>query len=268
MSKFSIIINTFFIFFTLLEFVFSFFRKDHVHKIQTTSLNIQSFVIGLLFKNFVLDLLYISFLVSFLTSFSRRFIDPVDYSFFNFFLCFLLLDFIFYITHRMYHKVSFFWAVHFTHHSDRTVNSSTFLRSSWVQKLYQWFFISVPIFIGFPTWVVVYCLSFMYFYQLLIHSPYFKFPKCLDKIIVTPRSHSLHHDTAINNQNCNFGEVLNIWDVMFGTYAYKDDKQKILFGVSGYKVDSLWSMQTVMLKEYFSTLFNHYGKKFFSKQNS
>ena len=188
--------------------------------------------------------------MSLIYPFVKEHIDPLLNSPLNFILCFILLDLIFYIVHRMHHSVSFFWAVHSTHHSDNYLNTGTFLRSSWVQKTYQWIFLTIPLFLGFPQSMILLCLVFIYSYQLLVHSQYVHFPKWVDKFLVTSRSHSLHHDQAVINQGCNFGEVLNIWDVMFSTYKYREKGMATTFGVAEKHKNTLWSIQTYPLKKY------------------
>ncbi|MBP6888657.1 MAG: sterol desaturase family protein [Candidatus Pacebacteria bacterium] len=162
----------------------------------------------------------------------------------------MLLDLIFYLVHRMHHSTSLFWVIHSTHHSDNYLNTSTFLRSSWFQKMYQWLFLTIPLFFGFTQSTILFCLVFIYSYQLIVHSQYVIFPKWIDKFFVTSRSHSLHHDEAIKSQSCNFGEVLNIWDVLFGTYKYRSEEMKVSFGILEKYENTLWSIQMYGLNKY------------------
>jgi sterol desaturase/sphingolipid hydroxylase (fatty acid hydroxylase superfamily) len=54
----------------------------------------------------------------------------------------------------------------------------------------------------------------------------------LEKIIITPASHHIHHSTAREHLNRNFGSKFSIWDRMFGTYVDPDDVEgPIEFGI-------------------------------------
>jgi len=52
----------------------------------------------------------------------------------------------------------------------------------------------------------------------------FGFGPVLDKLLVDPRFHRLHHmrvdPQRPNLHNCNFGQVFAFWDVLFGTALY------------------------------------------------
>lgn len=244
--------NIFLLSVVLLEFIYSKVKKDGKHSTQDTLVNTSSFVIGLLIRHYVLSVFYIGFFISLIYSFVKEYIDPLSNSAINFILCFTLLDFIFYVVHRMHHSFSFLWAVHSTHHSDNYLNTGTFLRSSWVQKTYQWVFLTIPLFLGFPQSMVLLCLVFIYSYQLVVHSQYVHFPKWIDRFLVTSRSHSLHHDEAVKNQSCNYGEVFNVWDVMFRTYKYKREDTRVTFGILEKDKNTLLSIQTSGLKKYFA----------------
>ena len=49
----------------------------------------------------------------------------------NWILAFILIDFIFYIYHRMSHRVRFLWAIHMSHHSSEEMNFAVSFRQAW-----------------------------------------------------------------------------------------------------------------------------------------
>ena len=55
----------------------------------------------------------------------------------------------------------------------------------------------------------------------------------LDWILVTPRTHEIHHSADAAHYNTNFGVLLSVWDRMFGTYrSPKDmDSAALKFGI-------------------------------------
>jgi hypothetical protein len=53
-----------------------------------------------------------------------------------------------------------------------------------------------------------------------------------EKILVTPTHHSLHHASNPEYLDKNYGDVLIIWDKMFGTFAKEKKEIKIVFGLT------------------------------------
>jgi sterol desaturase/sphingolipid hydroxylase (fatty acid hydroxylase superfamily) len=54
---------------------------------------------------------------------------------------------------------------------------------------------------------------------VLFHHGNFTFPgeKWISYLIITPHLHRTHHSTLRKEHDSNYGIVLSIWDVMFGT---------------------------------------------------
>ena len=50
----------------------------------------------------------------------------------NWILTFVLIDFVFYIYHRMSHRVRFLWAIHMSHHSSEEMNFAVSFRQAWL----------------------------------------------------------------------------------------------------------------------------------------
>ena len=47
----------------------------------------------------------------------------------------------------------------------------------------------------------------------------FRIPRFMHRLAVTPEFHRLHHSTDPKLGNSNFGVVLPVWDMVFGTHA-------------------------------------------------
>ena len=71
-------------------------------------------------------------------------------------LTFIFIDLIFYIYHRLSHRVRFLWAVHMSHHSSEEMNFAVSFRQAWFGPISKVpFFMLMPI-LGFdPTIVAV-----------------------------------------------------------------------------------------------------------------
>ena len=57
-----------------------------------------------------------------------------------------------------------------------------------------------------------------------------KVDKAISLLIVSPNMHKFHHHYQLPWTDCNYGNVLSIWDRIFGTYMYGDPK-KIQYGL-------------------------------------
>ena len=72
--------------------------------------------------------------------------------------------------------------------------------------------------------------------------------RLFDKILVSPNYHALHHTK--NNDNCNFGGVLMIWDHLFNTYKQPTNSlvDNFDFGVKDWHTSSSLFDEQIRLK--------------------
>lgn len=147
----------------------------------------------------------------------------------------LVLDFTSqYLVHFLLHKIRWMWRLHIVHHSDKHVDVTTGTRHHPLDFLIrESFALLVIVLMGMP-------ISFYFFYRMLtIPFTYFNhanisLPLWLDKglsyIIVSPNMHKFHHHYQLPWTDSNYGNVLSIWDRIFGTFIY-DDPNKIQYGL-------------------------------------
>jgi sterol desaturase/sphingolipid hydroxylase (fatty acid hydroxylase superfamily) len=120
------------------------------------------------------------------------------------------------------------------HHSDKNVDTSTGTRHHPIDFIIrETFALAAVILMGMP-------IAFYFFYRILsILFTYFthaniSLPLGLDKglsyVIVTPNMHKFHHHFEMPWTNRNYGNMLSIWDRIFGTFVY-DDLAKIQYGI-------------------------------------
>jgi sterol desaturase/sphingolipid hydroxylase (fatty acid hydroxylase superfamily) len=150
---------------------------------------------------------------------------------------FILLDFFEYIYHVVMHTVKPFWMFHLVHHSDKVVDVSTTLREHpgettiRLLSLLLWVLLS-----GASFWAILLRQFIQIVANVFAHA-HFRLPKNVDKIlswvIVTPNFHHVHHHFERPYTNCNYGDVLSIWDRLFGTYAHLSADETI-FGLDTY----------------------------------
>lgn len=134
---------------------------------------------------------------------------------------FLVMDFLDYAYHYAAHRIPWLWRLHLVHHSDREVDVSTTFREHPLETL-----VRTAVLCG---WVVLCGASL----QLLILRQTFEtianigqhsrltLPKrparWLRYLFVTPDMHHAHHHAYLPGTDCNYGDVLSLWDRLFGT---------------------------------------------------
>lgn len=141
----------------------------------------------------------------------------------------LLDDFINYVAHRVLHENRFFWAVHEVHHSSEHFNISTAIRLTIMTSLTIWpFWIFLP-FLGFKTEWVVSVAAFSHLYGIIVHTQAVGRLGFLEKILVTPSHHRVHHGKNVQYLDRNYGVMFIFWDKLFNSFA--EEKEKVEYGI-------------------------------------
>jgi sterol desaturase/sphingolipid hydroxylase (fatty acid hydroxylase superfamily) len=132
---------------------------------------------------------------------------------------FILFDFAVYAWHYLGHKIEALWRFHKIHHSDKTFHVSTGLRFHVFDQFLEVIVkCVVAVAIGVDSHVVVVCEVLRMFF-VLFHHANIVIPgeKWLSYFIITPSLHRAHHSTRRSEHDSNYGIVLAIWDILFGT---------------------------------------------------
>ena len=147
-------------------------------------------------------------------------------------LAFLGLDFAGYWNHRLAHQVNYFWNHHIIHHSSEEFNLACALRQSISNFFTIFAFLMIPTaLMGIPAEVVAVLAPLHLFAQYWYHTRLIGKMGFLEKIIVTPSHHRVHH--AINDiyLDKNLSQVFIIWDKLFGTFQEELDEVPPVYGV-------------------------------------
>lgn len=133
-------------------------------------------------------------------------------------LAFLLYDFSYYWKHRLCHERTLLWASHVVHHQSEDYNLGTALRQTSSSFLLSWVFY-IPMFaIGIPADVFIAIAAVNLLYQFWVHTEHIGSLGVLDRILVTPSNHRVHHARNAEYIDANYGGVFILWDRIFGTY--------------------------------------------------
>jgi sterol desaturase/sphingolipid hydroxylase (fatty acid hydroxylase superfamily) len=142
-------------------------------------------------------------------------------------------DFCFYWMHRMHHKIPLLWAVHCIHHQGEHFNLSLAVRNGWYSSLTNFPFIAMLAVLGVPVEIFIAVSSLHYSVQLYNHNALVRRSGILDKFLVTPSNHRVHHGMHECYIDRNFGGTLLLWDRIFGTWQPEREDLEMRFGVNG-----------------------------------
>jgi sterol desaturase/sphingolipid hydroxylase (fatty acid hydroxylase superfamily) len=151
---------------------------------------------------------------------------------FTWILLFLLTDLVWYWYHRLAHEINAFWAVHVVHHQSEDFNYTVSARITVFQSVVRCMFWAVLPLIGFPAVMVSVFLLIHGLYPFFIHTQALGKWGWFEKILVTPTHHGIHHASNPEYLDKNYGDVLIIWDKMFGSFANENKDVKIVYGLT------------------------------------
>ena len=143
----------------------------------------------------------------------------------------LVLDFVIYLQHVLFHFLPLLWRFHKVHHVDLDIDVTTGLRFHPVEMILSMLIkIGVIFFIGAPV-VAVIIFEVVLNAMALFNHGNIRLPKLIDKVLrmvlVTPDVHRVHHSTIVRETNSNFGFNLILWDKLLGTYQSQPQKGHI-----------------------------------------
>jgi sterol desaturase/sphingolipid hydroxylase (fatty acid hydroxylase superfamily) len=155
-------------------------------------------------------------------------------------LSFLLMDLAFYYWHVANHRAPFLWRFHNVHHADPELDVSTAFRFHFGEVALSSLFTLVQVsLIGPSVWAfAVYQAAFQA--EVLFHHSNLRLPigveRLLNKVVVTPRMHGIHHSQVQRENNSNFGTVFPWWDRLHRTLGLNIPQSAIRIGVPGYSL--------------------------------
>jgi alkylglycerol monooxygenase len=157
----------------------------------------------------------------------------INNSMLTYLIAFIALDFAGYWVHRLDHEYNFFWNAHIIHHSSEEFNLACALRQSIsvVFRLFTVFLLPAAL-LGVPPMVIAVVAPLHLFAQFWYHTQHIGRMGFLEKIIVTPSHHRVHH--AINPEylDKNYGQIFIVWDKLFGTYQEELPDKVPVYGIT------------------------------------
>lgn len=136
--------------------------------------------------------------------------------------------------HFLLHRVKWLWRLHMVHHADRDVDATTGFRhhpGDAVARNLASLFTVILMGIPFSHYLLYRLITIVFAY--LTHanirvSPTLDRP--LRALFVTPDLHKFHHHLERPRTDCNYGNILSVWDRLFGTLT-EGDLGRIRYGL-------------------------------------
>ena len=157
---------------------------------------------------------------------------------FEFILSLFFMDLAFYYWHIANHRVAFLWRFHNVHHIDPDLDVSTGFRFHFGEVAMSTAFrVAQVSLIGLSGWAfAVYEIAFhtnTLFHHSNLRLP-IRFERLLNKVLVTPRMHGIHHSQVQRENNSNYGVVFPWWDRLHRTLGLNIPQAEIAIGIPGY----------------------------------
>ncbi len=154
-----------------------------------------------------------------------------------------------YLYHVLLHKIPFLWAIHKVHHSAEILTPLTGFRTHPLEYAFAgsiratatsivlapvayWFItpLTMPEILGVGVAVIVFGAAG---YQLTHSHVWLSFGPRIDRVIVSPAVHQVHHSQAPEHHDKNFAVLFSVWDWMFGTLCLVKGPENLVFGLHG-----------------------------------
>jgi sterol desaturase/sphingolipid hydroxylase (fatty acid hydroxylase superfamily) len=148
-------------------------------------------------------------------------------------IAFMALDFAGYWVHRWSHHINLFWNLHVIHHSSEEFNLACALRQSISEIVKIFAFVLLPAaLLGVPAKVIATVAPLQLFAQFWYHTRHINKMGFLEKILVTPSHHRVHH--AINKEylDKNLSQIFIFWDKLFGTFQQELPEVPPVYGIT------------------------------------
>ena len=154
-------------------------------------------------------------------------------------LALVLLDYTLYAWHVLTHRVPALWRFHLVHHADLDLDASTALRFHFGELVVSaaWRAAQVLVIGVSPRSLAAW--QRVLFVSILFHHSNVRLPvemeRRLNRFIVTPRMHGIHHSTVRGERDANWSSGLTLWDKLHGTLRLNVPQEEIEIGVPGYR---------------------------------
>ena len=156
----------------------------------------------------------------------------------QFLLGFLWMDATFYFWHRANHVYPLLWRFHNIHHVDPDMDVTTSFRFHFAETFYSTGFRVLQVIllgispITYLAYEIVFNLATMFHHSNLALP--IALERGLNKVVVTPRMHGLHHSVVGGETNSNYSVIFSWWDRLNRSLRLNVPQGEVIIGVPGY----------------------------------
>lgn len=150
-----------------------------------------------------------------------------------------LMDYTLYLWHILVHRVPWLWRFHAVHHIDLDLDASTAIRFHFGELTISlpWRTAQVLLIGTSPRALSVWQTTLLM--STLFHHSNVALPigleRILNRIVVTPRMHGIHHSRVREETDSNWSSGLTVWDWLHGTLKLNVPQSAIAIGVPAYQ---------------------------------
>jgi sterol desaturase/sphingolipid hydroxylase (fatty acid hydroxylase superfamily) len=176
---------------------------------------------------------------------------------------FLLLDLTFYYWHRLNHRWPALWRFHNVHHCDPDLGVATSFRFHFGEVALSSIFRVAQVSVIGASLPAYAAYEAAFQLNTLFHHSNVRLPirleRWLNRFLVTPRMHGIHHSQVREETDSNFSVVFPWWDRLHRTLRLNVAQTRIVIGVPGYarpEDNRLWALVTMPFRrqrEYWAT---------------
>lgn len=157
-------------------------------------------------------------------------------------IVFLIFDYTNYLWHVLNHRIPVLWRFHLVHHTDLDLDVNTAIRFHFGELVGSLFFRGIFVLLSGATPLEVVIYEIVFEAATLFHHSNTKLPlrleKGLNKLIVTPRMHGIHHSQVKEETDSNFSVIFSFWDRIHKTIQLHIRQDIIKIGVPAYKKEN------------------------------
>ncbi|MFN3488610.1 MAG: sterol desaturase family protein [Emticicia sp.] len=213
------------------EVLWSLFR----HKFRKESYKIPFLII--LVNRIMSRLIGVSVLLLTIGMFQKYAIIHTSLTWYWFVYGYLVYELNNFIRHYLTHKVRLLWCFHSVHHSSQELNSSITLTTFFVENLYSEFFAAMFCMLLGVQPIMLFAImildsiwgAFVHISEESMKNARLGF---LEKFILTPSHHRVHHGRNHLYMDTNFCSIINVWDIIFKTYQEEKKDIPVEYGIT------------------------------------
>ncbi len=140
----------------------------------------------------------------------------------------VVLDFVIYIQHVMFHAVPLLWRLHMMHHADLDYDVTTGARFHPIEIILSMLIKLAAVSVLGPPALAVLIFEVLLNATAMFNHGNLRIPASMDRVlrlfVVTPDMHRVHHSVIARETNSNFGFNLPWWDRLCGTYRAQPEQ--------------------------------------------